>query len=285
MRKHLLLAAESKIARGDSLGSRLYAPEVFSVDQRDAISSRRMAQWSQAIAAPGKPQHLMLLVAEVKQIVPVPARDGFKAGVKHVSDQAFALDEQIYRRLGRRFESALALWGAADDIHRVMIATFSRAAAGIPTSVELSLMPVTRQWLPVVGVGAWFEPRSRSQPTISTTRPRTQASGLFAGRVRCGSGVRVARKAACAPALGLRLNRITAIDKDGRARDVLRAAPGQQHRDGLEVRRLAPAAGPGEQLCVVPGLVQEVIGAQLEGGQPLLPVVLHRDHHHRERYH
>jgi len=55
------------------------------------------------------------------------ARYGFKAVVKHVPDQAFALDEQHYRRLGRRFESALALWGAADDIHMVMIATFSVA--------------------------------------------------------------------------------------------------------------------------------------------------------------
>ena len=33
VRKHLLLAAENKIARGDSLRSRLYIPEVFSVDR------------------------------------------------------------------------------------------------------------------------------------------------------------------------------------------------------------------------------------------------------------
>jgi len=147
VRKHLLLAAENKIARGDSLRSRLYIPEVFSVEHRDAISARRIAQWSQAVAVPGKPQQLMLLIAEVKEIV--PARYGFKAVMKHVPDQAFSLDEQLYRRLGRRFESALALWGAAEDIHMVIIATFSVAAAGIPTIVELSLMPVTRQWLPV----------------------------------------------------------------------------------------------------------------------------------------
>ena len=147
VRKHLLLAAENKIARGDSLRARLYVPEVFSVGQRDTINARRMAQWSQAIAAPGKPQHLMLLIAEVKEIV--RARYGFKAVAKHVPDQAFALDEQLYRRLGRRFESGLALWGAAEDIHMVIIATFSVAAVGIPTIVELSLMPVTRHWLPV----------------------------------------------------------------------------------------------------------------------------------------
>jgi hypothetical protein len=146
VRKHLLQAAENKFARGDSLRSRLYIPEVFAVEQRDALNATRMSQWSQAIVAPGKPQHLMLLIGEVKEIV--PARYGFKAVVKHVPDQAFALDEQLYRRLGRRFESALALWGAADDIHMVMIATFSIAIAGVPTIVELSLMPVTRHWLP-----------------------------------------------------------------------------------------------------------------------------------------
>jgi hypothetical protein len=60
VRKHLLLAAEDKTARGGSLQSRLYIPELFSVDQRDAINARRTAQWAPAIAAPGKPQHLML---------------------------------------------------------------------------------------------------------------------------------------------------------------------------------------------------------------------------------
>jgi hypothetical protein len=147
VRKHLLLAAENKIARGASLRSRLYIPEVFSVDQRDAINARRMAHWSQAIAAPGKPQHLMLLIAEVKEIV--SARYGYKAVVKHMPDQSFALDERLYRRLGRRFESELALWGATEDVHMLIIATFSVAAIGIPTLMELSLMPATRQWLPV----------------------------------------------------------------------------------------------------------------------------------------
>jgi hypothetical protein len=147
VRKHLLLAAEDKVARGGSLRSRLYIPEVFSVEQRDAINVRRISLWSQAVAVPGKQQQLMLTIAEIKEIV--PARYGFKAVVKHVPDQAFALDEQLYRRLARRFERELALWGAADDIHMVMIATFSVAAAGIPAIVELSLMPTTRHWLPV----------------------------------------------------------------------------------------------------------------------------------------
>lgn len=147
VRKHLLLAAENKVARGEALRRRLYIPEPFSIDQRDALNARRVAQWSHSVATPGKPQHLMLLIGEVKEIV--PARYGFKAVIKHVPDQAFALDEQLYRRLGRRFDSELALWASADAVHMVVIATFGVSEAGIPTIGEMSLMPVTPQWLPI----------------------------------------------------------------------------------------------------------------------------------------
>lgn len=147
VRKHLLLAAVNKIARGEALRSRLYVPEPFSIEQRDALNARRIAQWSHVVAAPGKPQRLMLLIGEVKEIV--PARYGYKAVVKHVPDQAFALDEQLYRRLGLRFDSELALWAPADTVHMVMIATFGVTEAGIPTIGEMSLMPVTAQWLPI----------------------------------------------------------------------------------------------------------------------------------------
>jgi hypothetical protein len=147
VRRHLLQAADHKLARGDVLRARLYVPEPFCIDERDAINARRMAQWQHAVAAPGKAQHLMLLICEVKEIV--PARYGFKAIVKHMPDLAFAIDEQLYRRLGRRFEPELALWGASDEIHMVMIATFGVSGVGIPAILELSLMPVTIQWLPV----------------------------------------------------------------------------------------------------------------------------------------
>jgi hypothetical protein len=146
VRRHLLQAAEHKVARGDALRSRLYVPEPFSIDQRDAINARRLTQWQHAVAAPGK-QQLMLLIGEVKEIV--PARYAFKAIVKHVPDQAFAIDAQLYRRLGRRFAAELTLWGATDGIHMVMIATFGVSSAGVPAIHEMCLMPVTRQWLPI----------------------------------------------------------------------------------------------------------------------------------------
>ena len=147
VRRHLLQSAEHMIACGQALQTRLYIPELFSVEQRDAINARRLARWTHAAASPDRPQQLMLLIAEVKEIM--PARYGYKAVVKHVPDQTFVMDEQLYQRLGRRFETELALWGACDALHMVMIATFGVSVSGVPTVLQLSLMPVTSQWLPV----------------------------------------------------------------------------------------------------------------------------------------
>lgn len=148
VRRRLLSASEGKFVRGYSLRSRMYIPETFILDQRDNIFARRTARWLQAVSAPNKPRNLMLLIGEVKEIV--PARYGFKVVVKHVPDQGFAIDQQLYQRLGRHFQTELMLWGACDHIHMVIIATFSVAETGVPVVSELSFMPVTRHWLPVV---------------------------------------------------------------------------------------------------------------------------------------
>lgn len=147
VRRHLLQAAERKFARGTSLHSRLYLPEVFSVEHRDAISAHRLSHWAQAVPAAGKPQQLMLMVCELKEIV--AARYGFKAIIKHLPDQSFAIDEQLFRRLERHFEQELMLWGNSASVRMVMICTFRLTTIGVPTVVELSLMPVTTEWLPI----------------------------------------------------------------------------------------------------------------------------------------
>lgn len=147
VRRHLLRAAAGKTVGGGALLPRLYIPEIFSVAESDAINARRLAQWARFEALPGGPQPLMLLIGEVKDII--PARYGFKAVVKHVPDLGFSLDEGIYRRMGRRFETALAMWSARDDIHMLIIATFTGGLRSTPAIQELSLLPATSTWLPV----------------------------------------------------------------------------------------------------------------------------------------
>ena len=147
VRRHLLKAAAYRIAHGVPLRSRLYIPEPFSVEHRDAINARRVLQWSHATELPGMPQHLMLLIGELKDIA--RARYGFKAIVKHLPDLSFTLDEGSYRRLCARFGPALAMWSDLQDVHMLMIATFSVSPAGTPAIVESSLMPATSQWVPL----------------------------------------------------------------------------------------------------------------------------------------
>ena len=147
VRRHLLQAAENKTTHGQPLQASLYIPEVFSVEQRDTIQTRRQRLWARAAPRHGQPQPLLLMVAEVKEIV--PTRYVHKAIIKHLPDQAFSLDDALYRRLGRRFKRELTLWGMESDLHLLMVATIRVDEAGTPCIVEMSLMLTTCQWLTV----------------------------------------------------------------------------------------------------------------------------------------
>jgi hypothetical protein len=147
VRKLLLQAAASKVVKGKPLADRLYVPEVFSTEARDEIAGRRQSFWRQASNASKGTQELLILIGEVKEIAPV--RYGCRMLVKHVPDQGFALDESIFHLMALRFEQKLSLWGSSDDLHMVVIATFTVNGIGVPTIHELSLMPLTAQWLPV----------------------------------------------------------------------------------------------------------------------------------------
>jgi hypothetical protein len=147
VRKQLLIATEGKIARGVALSSRLYVPEVFSVEEREAINARRIASWSAVTAGSGPTKRLMLLIAELKEIG--PSHFGHKAVIKHMPDQALAIDSQLYARITRCFEDQLALWSSWESIRMITAATFEVSEAGLPAIAQMALMPVTAQWLPV----------------------------------------------------------------------------------------------------------------------------------------
>ena len=149
VRRHLYSATEGKIARGWALPARLYIPEVFNVQRRDEITTRRAIHWARARPRPrvGGVRQLMLLIGELKKIM--PARFGYRAMIKHVPDQAFALSDQLSESMGRQFVHELSLWETSNDLHMVMIATFGLNDVGIPTIEELSFMPTRAQWIPV----------------------------------------------------------------------------------------------------------------------------------------
>lgn len=147
VRQRLLRAAEQKVTGSGPLLARLYVPESFAVDQIDAINFRRRERWAAAEARPGGAQPLLLLIAEAKGIV--PTHRGYKAVIKHVPDLGFAIEDSLYRAMGRTFGRELEVWCGAHDVLMVIGATFWLTAGGVPRISSLCLMPVTRQWLPV----------------------------------------------------------------------------------------------------------------------------------------
>lgn len=181
VRRHLQNAAQQNVADGVALSTRLYVPELFTPADQESIRARRSACWTRTAALQTGHQILMLVIAEVKVIE--PARYAFHALLKHVPDIGFALDERLYRSLGRHLSEELSIWSASEKIRMVMIATFGVASTGVPTISRLSLMPVTQQWLPVesldglqlverlVGEGRAFMMKLRYDLCRDTTAP------------------------------------------------------------------------------------------------------------------
>ncbi len=147
VRRQLLQAATQMATCGESLATRLYVPEPFHVYQHDGIAARRRDMWNCAGGTICGRQRLLLLIAEVKEIV--PARHGHKAVIKHVPDVGFAMEDSLYHQLAERFCQELELWSASDSIRMLVIATLKISAAGLPHIVEMSLMTANLQWLPV----------------------------------------------------------------------------------------------------------------------------------------
>jgi len=146
IRKFLLDAAQDKLVKGRPLTDVLYVPETFSVDKKEAISSRRIAMFNSALANAAAKKY-MLVIAEIKELA--DARYGKKIVFKHVPDCAFMLREDISLKLKKHFAAELELWGALEDLHLILLGTFSVSQNGIPSIEEMTLMLTTAQWIPI----------------------------------------------------------------------------------------------------------------------------------------
>jgi hypothetical protein len=146
VRKYLLEAAADKVAKGGSVADLLYIPESWSMDKKDEIARRRLTVFNQLAQSDGASRRLMLVVGEVKEIG--DARFGKKMILKHLSDAHFMMNEDLYKRLVKRFENELSLWGGTESSHLMVIGTFGVSGAGVATIEEASLILVNENWIP-----------------------------------------------------------------------------------------------------------------------------------------
>lgn len=149
IRKFLLQAAESKTAKAASLPDLLYMPESFSIEKKDEIVQRRIIHLKRASTTEKGGTCLMVVVGEVKEVA--PSRYGHKIVFKHLPDFHFMLNDDLHKRLVKRFQHELSLWDALESSRMVAIATFGIGPTGIASIEELALMGVTENWIPFEG--------------------------------------------------------------------------------------------------------------------------------------
>lgn len=142
---YLRQAARGKFTRGKPLAGRLFIPEPFSTDHKADLAARRMSAWAPA-RAKGRSSQFMILIGEVKTVE--PARFGHKLVIKHLPDAPLMLDDDLHRRMLKRFADELELWQAEEAGHLMVIATFTVGRTGLASVQELSLAMTDEHWLP-----------------------------------------------------------------------------------------------------------------------------------------
>jgi hypothetical protein len=142
---YLRQAARGKFTKGKPLARRLFIPESFNADHKADLAASRIAAWAPA-RAKGRTAQFMMLIGELKVIE--PARFGHKLVIKHLPDAPLMLDDDLHRRMLKRFADELELWQADDQGHLMVIATFSVGRTGLASVQELSMAMTDEHWLP-----------------------------------------------------------------------------------------------------------------------------------------
>jgi hypothetical protein len=59
------------------------------------------------------------------------------------------MNEDIYKRLRKRFERELWLWDATEESHLILIGTFGVNVTGVASLEESAIMVVNHEWIPI----------------------------------------------------------------------------------------------------------------------------------------
>jgi hypothetical protein len=146
IRKYLSEAIENKLAKGNHLHSVIFIPETFSLDHKDEIVKRRLMALKQLNVTAGRNRNLMILIGEVKDLS--KARFNYKMVIKHLPDYPIMLEDAFYDAVVRRFGNEIELWQSNNDVHLIVVGTFSVSTSGVAKFEELGFMNVTDNWIP-----------------------------------------------------------------------------------------------------------------------------------------
>lgn len=152
IRNYLLQSAVDKTTKGANLSESIYIPEVFYLDKKAEIAQRR--NFAINIAAHNKGvRKLMILIGEVKDIS--PSRYGHKIQIKHLPDFPFMLNEDLHKKIMKKYQPELDLWDTLGETHLLTIATFSVNVGGTAAIEEIALINVNQNWIPFESINEY----------------------------------------------------------------------------------------------------------------------------------
>ena len=143
----LRMAAFDTHAKGSPILDRLFIPEPFKVETKDAATARRQRFFSQLSQSNTRSTQLGILIAEYK--AHEPTRMGGKFLFKHLPGCAFFAGNDFLKHFEKVFEEKLMLADMIEGGHVIAIATFHVEKAGYPMLHELGMMLTDKNWLPI----------------------------------------------------------------------------------------------------------------------------------------
>lgn len=148
VRRSLLSAIESKSTKTRSLSDAVFIPEKFKKVDREDIRRRRDARLAPLkCSAKPKKRPLMIVIGVLKGFEQRNSRSA--AVILHMPDFPFYITEDLLSRIRSRFQSEFDLAERDQSLRRIVCATFFLDSAGAANIVDLSLLVVDENWIPV----------------------------------------------------------------------------------------------------------------------------------------
>src|SRR3546814_5570156 len=104
----------SDVCSSDLLAQRLFVPETFRLEDKDAIAGRQDAELA---IARSEPDRIMILIGEIRSIE--SARYGEKTLIKHMPQRPFLMDADMARRFHKRFAAEEELWRTEEHTYEL----------------------------------------------------------------------------------------------------------------------------------------------------------------------
>lgn len=146
--RELMAAAARSKTKAGPLADIFFVPPVYSIEEKDRLSSERRKFLHRLEPVKGKPVPLGILVAELKG--QEPSQYGRKLTFKHLPDYSFFIDHDLAKQFDRIAGEKVEMVEATQNTHLVVIATFSPKSTHANIR-EIAVMPVNGQWIPFDG--------------------------------------------------------------------------------------------------------------------------------------